>query len=360
MTALTALLLARASVFAQPAPPPIPFDSVANFLKLPPDIHLGEAAGVAVNSKGHVFVFTRANSTGPAFAAAAALLLEFDKEGKFVREIGRNLYAWSFAHSVAVDRDDNVWVVDKGSDMIIRFNSEGRVTMVVGRKKEAADENAEAWKHPNPPLPHIDGMFRQPTGVAWDSKGNIFISDGYINARVAKLDKNGDWVKSWGEHGNKPGEFNTPHAIAVDANDNVYVADRGNSRIQVFDTDGKYLREFRVQVPFDPGMRPAIGNPPRPDAPLGAMSNGAPDALCITPGPNQVIYVADLYPGRIYKVSLDGRVLGVMGKSGKQPGQFGWIHQLACPSENELYVAELLNWRVQKLLLHPGKATESR
>jgi sugar lactone lactonase YvrE len=360
VTSVAGLVFAGASVLAQPAPPTIPFDSVANFLKLPPDIYLGEAAGVAVNSKGHVFVFTRANSTGPAFAAAAAQLLEFDKDGKFVREVGHNLYAWSFAHSVAIDRDDNVWVVDKGSDMIIRFNSEGRVTMVVGRKKEAADENAEAWKHPNPPLPHIDGMFRQPTGVAWDSKGNIFISDGYINARVAKLDKSGDWVKSWGEHGNKPGEFNTPHAIAVDTNDNVYVADRGNSRIQIFDTDGKYLREFRLQVPFDPAMKPAIGNPPRADAPLSAMSNGAPDALCITPGPNQVMYVADLYPGRIYKVSLDGRVLGVMGKSGKQLGQFGWIHQLACPSENELYVAELLNWRVQKLLLHPGKATEAR
>jgi sugar lactone lactonase YvrE len=360
LVAPTALLLAAVSVFAQQAPPEIPFDSVANFLKLPPDIHLGEVAGVAVNSKRHVFVFTRANSTGPAYAAAAAQLLEFDKDGKFIREIGHNLYAWSFAHAVSVDKDDNVWVVDKGSDMIIRFNPEGRVTMVVGRKKEAADENAEAWKHPNPPLPHIDGQFRQPTGVAWDSKGNTFISDGYINARVAKLDKNGDWVKSWGEHGNKPGEFNTPHSVAVDANDNVYVADRGNSRIQVFDTDGRYLREFRVGVPVEPGMRPAIGNPPAPDAPFGAMSNGAPDALCITPGPNQVMYIADLYPGRIYKLTLDGRVLGVMGKSGKQLGEFGWVHQLACPSENELYVAELLNWRVQKLLLQPSKAAGAR
>ncbi len=360
LTALTALLLPSVPAFSQQNVPAIPFDSVANFLKLPPDIYLGEVAGVAVNSKGHVFVFSRGNSTGPAYVATAAQLLEFDKEGKFLREIGHNLYAWAFAHNVSVDRDDNVWVVDKGSDMIIRFNPEGRVTMVVGRKKEASDENAEAWKHPNPPLPHIDGQFRQPTAVAWDSKGNIYISDGYVNARVAKLDKNGDWVKSWGKHGNKPGEFNTPHSIAVDAKDNVYVADRGNSRIQVFDTDGKYLREFRVQVPIEPGMRPAMGNPPAPDAAVSSMSNGAPDAICITPGPNQVMYVADLYPGRIYKVSLEGLVLGVMGRSGKQLGQFGWTHQLACPSENELYAAELLTWRVQKLVLHPVRVAGNR
>jgi hypothetical protein len=344
---------------SQSSVPQIPFDSVPNFLKLPPDMNLGEGAGVALNSKGHVFVFTRGNSTGPAYSATAAQLLEFDKDGKFLREIGHNLYAWSFAHTVSVDKDDNIWTVDKGSDMIIKFNPDGHVAMVLGRKKEASDEGAEAWTHPNPPRPHVAGMFRQPTGVAWDSAGDIFITDGYINARVAKFDKNGYWVKSWGEHGNKPGEFNTPHSIAVDAKDNVYVADRGNGRIQVFDADGKYLRQFSVNVPVPPGAQPAIMDPPPANAPVSAMSPGAPDAICITPAPNQVMFVADLYPGRIYKVTLDGKVIGMLGKSGKQLGDFGWVHQLACPSENEIYAAELLNWRIQKLLLHPVKMSSS-
>ena len=343
--------LVAAASFAQQGVPEIRFDADAEFLKLPADLHLGEASGVAVNSQRHVFVFSRGNATGPAFGATAAQLLEFGPDGKFIREIGRNLYAFSYAHTVRIDRDDNIWTVDKGSDMVVKFNPAGRVVMVFGRKKEASDE-ATPWTRVNPPRPHVDGQFRQPTDVAWDAQGNIFISDGYINSRVAKFDKNGDWVKSWGEKGAKQGEFDTPHSIAADIRGNIYVADRGNRRIQVFDPNGGFLREIKMDVPVPPDARPAIGNKPAADGPA-TMQPGAPWAVCITPGPNQVLYAADAYPGRLYKLSLDGKLLGVLGKAGKQPKQFGWIHEIACPSENEIYVAEILNWRVQKLTLHP-------
>ena len=179
------------------------------------------------------------------------------------------------------------------------------------------------------------------------------ISDGYINSRVAKIDKDGNWLKSWGEPGDGPGQFNTPHSIAVDAHGRVYVADRGNRRIQVFDNEGKFLRQITVDVPVDPDARPAIGH--KPSATTGTMAPGAPWAICITPGPNQVLFSSDGYPGRVYKLTLDGKVLGVLGESGKQLKQFGWIHEIACPSETELYVAELLNWRVQKLILEAGR-----
>jgi DNA-binding beta-propeller fold protein YncE len=346
---LTGQLLAQS-----PRVPEIPYRSVPGFLKLPPDSYLGEVAGVAVNSKGHVFVFSRGHTNGPAYGAAAAQLLEFDADGKFLREIGHNLYAWSFAHSVKVDKDDNIWVADKGSDMVIKFDPEGRVAMVFGRKLEASDEGTEPLKHPHPPLPPVDGMFRQVTDIAWDGAGNTYISDGYINSRVAKVDKNGNWLKSWGEPGDQPGQFNTPHSIATDAEGNVYVADRGNRRIQVFDGDGKFLRQIVIDVPVDPNARPAIGNKPQlPITGNQAMVPGAPWAICITSPPNQVLYSSDGYPGRIYKLSLDGKILGVLGESGKQLKQFGWIHEIACPSENELFVGELLNWRVQKLILAP-------
>ena len=350
------LLLESSSFFAQqPQVPEIEFRSIPDALKLPSDLYLGEAAGVAVNSKGHIFVLSRGNTTGPAYGAAAAQLLEFDAEGKFLREIGHNLYAWSFAHAVKVDRDDNIWVADKGSDMVIKFSPEGRVVMVFGRKQEAADEKTGPLPHINPPLSPVDGMFRQVTDMAWDKAGNTYISDGYINSRIAKVDKNGNWLKSWGEPGNQPGQFSTPHSIAVDAEDRIYVADRGNRRIQVFDTDGKFLREITIDVPFDPNARPAIGN--RPSLPIKGtqtMAPGSPWAICITPAPNQVLYVSDGYPGRIYKLTLDGRVLGFLGESGKQLKQFGWIHEIACPSVNEIYVSELLNWRVQKLIVEAG------
>jgi hypothetical protein len=343
-------------VFAQQPVPEIRFQSVPDFLKLPSDMHLGEAAGVAVNSKGHVFVFSRGNSTGPAYGASAAQLLEFDANGKFLREIGHNLYAWSYAHAVKIDKQDNIWVTDKGSDMVIKFTPDGRVAMVFGRKQEASAEETGPLKHPKPPLPPVDGMFRQVTDIAWDSDGNAYISDGYINSRVAKVDKNGAWIKSWGEPGSQPGQFNTPHSIAVDAENHIYVADRGNRRIQVFDTDGKFLRQITIDVPYDPNARPAIGNKPElPITGTQTMAPGAPWTVCITPPPHQVLYSSDGYPGRIYKLSLDGKVLGVLGESGKQLKQFGWIHEMACPSENVLFVGELLNWRVQKLILEPGR-----
>src|SRR6202050_3560897 len=282
------------------AVPELSVQSVPNPLKLPSGMNFGEGAGVAVNSKKHVFVFTRGNSTGPAYSATAAQLLEFGPDGKYIREIGRNLYAWSFAHAVRVDKDDNIWAVDKGSDMMIKFNPEGRVVMVFGRKKEASDEGAEAWKHPRPPLPAVDGQFRQPTDVTWDTQGNIFLSDGYINSRVAKFDKDGHWVKQWGAPGNKPGEFNTPHSIAADAKGNIYVADRGNRRIQVFDPDGGFLREIKINVPVPGDAQPWMGNkPPQGADQPGTMQAGAPWAVCITPGPTQYLYASDAFPGRV-------------------------------------------------------------
>lgn len=341
------------SALAQTSPPRIEFDSVPDALKLPKDLYLGEVSGVAVNSKGHLLVFSRGNTNGPAYGAAAAQLLEFDANGKYLREIGKNLYGWSFAHAVRVDREDNIWVTDKGSDVVVKFAPDGKVLMVLGRKQEASDEETGPVKHPKPPAPAENGRFRQVTDVTWDPTGNIFISDGYINARVAKIDRNGQWIKSWGGPGSGQGELNTPHSIASDAKGNIYVADRGNRRIQVFDNDGKFLRAFSIDVPFDRSVVPVIGNPLDPDAKAGTFSPGAPWAICITPGPNQVLYSADAYPGRIYKLSLEGEVLGVIGEGGRQLKQFGWVHEIACPSENVLYVAELLNWRVQKLLLHP-------
>jgi len=340
------------------SPPEIPFDAT-DFLKPPPDMHLGEVAGVAVNGQGHVFVFHRGNTEGPAYGAAAAQLLEFGPDGRFVREIGKHLYAWSFAHAVRIDPEGNIWAADKGSDTVVKFSPEGRVVMVFGRKPEASDDSAHPLEHPRPPLPAVDGLFRQVTDMAWDSHGDTYISDGYINSRVAKISKDGRWLKSWGSYGKAPGQFDVLHSIAIDAADHIYVADRGNRRIQVFDTEGALLKIIQIDVPPPPGAQPAIGPNPLASPPGSntTMQPGAPWALCIPPavaGRPQHLYVSDAFPGRIYKLSLDGRVLGMLGSAGKQLKQFGWIHEMACPSEDELYVGELLNWRLQKLTLHPA------
>ena len=339
------------------AAPDIPFDSIPDFLKLPEGMNFGEVPGVAVNSKGHIFVFTRSNSaSGPAYGPTAAQLLEFGPKGAFIREVGRQLYGWSFAHSVRIDKDDNIWAIDKGSDMVIKFTPAGRVQWVFGRRQESAEE-AKPWPHVDPPLPARDGLFRQPTDVAWDSKGNIYITDGYVDSRVAKYDRNGDWVKQWGTKGSGPGQFNTPHSIVIDRDDHIYVGDRGNRRVQVFDGDGNFLRQWSVDVAPDFTTRAVNGSTP----PAGSTQGvGAPNALCIPPNQNEVMFLGEsTWPGRVFKVRLDGTVIGVIGKSGRNLKQFSGAHAIACPTENEIYVAESSNWRVQKIVLRPMRSTAS-
>lgn len=336
---------------AQTTAPMIPFDSVPDFFKLPEGMNFGEVPGVAVDSKGRIYVFSRSSPVnGPAYGAAAAQLFEFGPKGEFIREIGKGLYFWAFAHSVRIDKDDNIWTVDKGTDMIVKMNQAGRVQWVFGRKQEASGE-AGPLEHPNPPLPPREGSFRQPTDIAWDSQGNFYITDGYINSRVAKYDKNGDYVTTWGTKGSGPGQFSTPHSIVIDKNDNIYVGDRSNRRVQIFDTSGKYLREWKIEIPPDFTTKAVNGATPT----SGMNGVGAPNSLCITSsGSGQVIFLGEsTWPGRIFKVTLDGKVLGIIGKSGRNLKQFSGAHGLACPTENDVYVAESSNSRVQKLILHP-------
>ncbi len=352
--AVVASLLSPLAVVAtaQQSVPEIRFDASTDFLKLPNNVYLGEVAGVAMDARRHLFVYSRTGTRSTVHGQASAQLFEFGPDGAFIREIGKDLYGFAFAHTVRIDKDGNIWVTDEGTNMIMKLSPAGKVLMVLGRRAEAVEEAAPAPAgagRGGAPRPGW-GQFNRPTDVAWDLAGNIFIADGYNNSRVVKVDKNGRWVKTWGERGADTGQFNILHSIANDAKGNIYVADRTNRRIQVFDPDGKFLRLFTIDVPFTKEPNVMVGAPPGPNT---LSVSGAPWAICITPPPNQVLYSADAVPGRIYKLTLDGKVLGVLGEAGKEVKQFGWIHEIACPSENELYVAELLNWRVQKLTLHP-------
>lgn len=379
LVAVAAVLLLSSPLLAQLTVSEIPYDSTANLLTMPADIYLGEAVGVATNSKGNLFVYTRTGhttvteGTNRAFRFGSSRLFEFDPNGKFVRELGQGVYGFLFAHTVRVDPQDNIWVVDEGSNMVIKFNPQGQIVMTMGRKPEAIRIPTPTINAANPqgaPLPGTappaaagggrgEGAgggrgagapaaapapigvgvagdnFNRPTDVAWDQAGNIFVSDGYGNSRVAKFDRNGVFVKSWGSYGTDPGQFNTLHSIAVDAKGMVYVGDRGNRRIQVFDNDGNFKTMF--------------------------LNVGAPWAICITPGPRQYLYTsnsngtADFENGEIYKMELDGRIVGKFGRPGKLLKEFGSVHEIDCRNENQLYVGEITNWRVQKLALKPGQ-----
>jgi len=341
----------------------IPYDSVPNVLKLPANLHLGEVPGVATNSKGQIFVYTRTGTTTATLGGSRIIahggsrLFQFDQNGAFMREIGVGIYGFMFAHVVRIDPQDNIWVVDEMASQIMKFDPNGKILMVLGRKPEALNiANYEPPAAPAgraggagegggraggapaaPPPPQGVGIpgdtFNRPTDVAWDAQGNIFISDGYGNSRVAKYDKNGVYIKAWGSRGTGIGQFNTPHSIATDAQGNVYVGDRGNSRIQVFDNNGTFKTQF--------------------------LHVGAPWAVCITPGPHQYLYtsnsngIGNFDNGEIYKMELDGKVVGKFGSAGKQMKEFGSVHEIDCRTDNQILVGELTNWRVQKLMLRP-------
>jgi len=287
--------------------PQIPLHIVDNFFKYPATYVMGEVIGVAVNAKGHIFLLNRGYHP----------ILEFNPDGTFVRSMGEGSAMFDGAHSIRFDPQDNMWYIDAASNMVIKFDTQGRTQEVLGMRPEPWTWLTHVIEHAVP----NKVAFYQPTDVTWGADGSVFISDGYGNSRVVKFDKEGNFVKSWGERGTAKGDFNTPHSIVIDKNQTLYVADRANSRIQLFDTDGNF-KQVWTNLP------------------------GPPWSFCITPGPNQVIYVGSV--GKIYKMDLSGKVLGVLGHYGRTPGTMDWVHAVACPDEKTVFVSEEQAWRLDK------------
>ena len=359
---VAAALAVSGALLSAQAVPTIQFDSNPSPLTMPENIHLGEVAGVATNSRGDIYVYTRTGNptitigTARAVSHGGGRLFQFDRNGKYVREIGQGIYGFLQPQQVRVDPQDNVWVVDQMSTQVIKFDANGRVQMVLSRKPEAMTVPAPRLTplptniptiQPEPPAraggpaPGLPGAgvegetFVRPTDVAWDTQGNIYVADGYGNSRVAKYDRNGKWIKNWGSRGTGQGQFNIVHGIAIDAQGNVYVGDEGNKRVQVFDTEGTFKTQF--------------------------TNVGAPTALCLTRGAQPVLYVAHtgdpdgMDDAAIYKVDLKGNVIGKFGSAGKLPKEFSLVNSIDCRNENELLVGELANWRVQRLTLRASK-----
>jgi 6-bladed beta-propeller protein len=343
--------------------PEINFDANADILSLP---SYGEVAGVATNSKGHVFVYAR---TGHGVATLGdertfyhngSRLFQFDQNGKFVKEIGQGVYAVNFAQQVRVDPQDNVWIVDAGSNQVVKFDGDGRFQLVLGRKPE------NIGVRPGPGVPASGGMpaegaapagrggggegggrgggrgapgagingdsFNRPSDVTWDRAGNIYVADGFgPNNRIAKFTKDGNFVKTWGQTGSGQGQFNQIRGLASDSAGNLYVADAGNKRIQVFDGEGT----FKSQI----------------------TNVGTPQAICVSGGSTQYLYASNsnepesMERGEIYKVRLSGEVVGKFGRAGKMPKEFGMVNSLDCRTETDLWVGEVWNWRAQKVTL---------
>jgi DNA-binding beta-propeller fold protein YncE len=295
--ALLCLLGFAASAADLASGPPLPHKLVPNWAQLPDGWNFGECTGVEVDANDYVWVFNR----GP------HPVIQFDKSGKFIN-------AWkevpiTSAHGLGVDPDGNIWLIDVKGHAVMKFNRAGRIQMVI----------TNAGKQPgNNDTPYA---FNEPTGIAFTPRGDFYVSDGYVNSRVIQFNKSGEYIRHWGAKGQADGQFNLVHDVAVDSQGRVYVADRTNERVQVFDASGKFLAKW--------------------------THAGAPWGLAYS-DKEKAIYMADGKNNRVVKLNLEGQILGTLGSFGKAPGHFDFAHHIAVDSDGSIYVVEIKNWRVQK------------
>jgi sugar lactone lactonase YvrE len=282
--------------------PDLNFSVTLNPLPIPEGMTMGAPAATAFDSKGHLFVLYR----GP------KALAEFDNDGKFVRAFAEGMFTRT--HGLRIDRDDNIWITDVGSHIVVKMNPKGEVLMTLGTKGQAGvwDETAGTR------------LFNEPNDVVIAPDGDFFVTQGHLpgpgrgNPRVLKFDKTGKFLKTWGGKGTGPGEFDVAHGLQIDSKGLLWVTDRENQRIQIFDQDGKYLREVKFA--------------------------GLPCGLDFSGG---YIYMVNGFAGQLLKLDLNGKVLAAMGKPGKGAGEFGEAHAVTVGPKGEVFIADTVNSTLQ-------------
>jgi DNA-binding beta-propeller fold protein YncE len=284
------------------AAPALDYVPVPDGFQLPAGANFGGTSGIAINSKGHIFVLHR----GP------MPLMEFEPDGRFVRGFGDGLF--DRPHGLRIDPDDNIWATDVAGHVVYKFNPAGRLQMVLGVRGRAGAMHD---------FGHLR-LFDEPNEMAFTGNGDVFVLQGHGKGAccIVKFDRDGNFLKCIGRHGKGPGEFDLPHSIVIDSQGFLHVADRNNARIQVLDADGTFVRESRHP--------------------------GTPCGLFLTPGGE--LWLAHGHTGLVMKLDLDGNVLGAMGGQGKTAGRFGEAHYIAVSARDEVFVADTLNWRVQKFV----------
>jgi sugar lactone lactonase YvrE len=253
---------------------------------------MGAPSATATTSSGHLLVFNR----GP------FPLLEFDHDGGFVRSIGEGQYVRP--HGLRLDAQGNIWTADVNAHTVTKMNPRGDVLMTLGVKGQGGDWNEAAGAR----------LLNEPVDLAFSASGDIFVVQGHGRAesKVLKFDKTGKLLHSWGGKGTGPGQFDLAHSIVIDSKGLLYVADRQNRRVQIFDAGGKYIKEWKFA--------------------------GLPCGLFI--GPGQQLYLVSGFAGQILKLDSNGKAIAATGQPGKGLGEFGEAHYMTFGPRDEIWVAD--------------------
>ena len=314
LTAVSVLLLCAVATHAQrpsdpallipEAAPQLDYVPVAQAVTLPAGVTMGATAAVAFDARGHLYVLAR----------GGASFFEFDPSGTYVRSFGEPMVR---SHGLRIDREGNLWATDVGAHTVMKFTPKGELLLTIGVKGQAGawDEAAGERK------------LNQPNDIAIAANGDVFVAQGHTpgltrgDARVLKFDRTGRFIKSWGGKGKGPGQFDVAHGVAIDAKGLLWVMDRENQRIQVFDAEGAFVREMKYA--------------------------GLPCSVDIG---KEHVYMVNGFAGQLLRLDLNGKVLAATGRPGTALGEFGEAHFLAVSPRDELFVADSVNGALVKLV----------
>lgn len=292
-----------ATIAVQQNVPELNYRVVPDIFQLPEGMNFGPCSAVAVRANGNILVFTRSEHA----------LMEFNPQGMYLRSLGRGVF--DNPHGLRLDAQGNIWVTDTVAHIVVKMTAEGKILMVLGVKGRATD-----WHQAG----HLR-CFNEPNDIAFGLKGEVYVTQGHGKgeSRVIRFDGDGNFLNTWGGEGKEPGQFNQPHAVITDSKGLVYIADRSNQRLQVFDAEGKFLRE--------------------------KAHPGTPCGLCMMSDQKHIM-MAHGHAGRIMKLDMDLNLLAATGGQGKGPNRYGEAHFLTLDAQDNIYVADSLNWNVQKLV----------
>jgi sugar lactone lactonase YvrE len=284
--------------------PALNYGAVPDAVTLPAGTTMGATASVAFDSRGHLYVLTR----------GMRAFVEFDQDGRFLRSFGDGLF--TRAHGLRIDRDGNLWATDVGAHVVLKFSPDGQLLLTLGVKGEAGEWNESTGSR----------KLNQPNDVAVAANGDVFVVQGHTpgpggDARVLKFDRTGRLLTSWGGKGRQPGQFQVAHGVALDAKGQLWVADRENQRLQIFDQQGTFVREIGYA--------------------------GLPCSLDIG---REHIFMVNGFAGQVVQMDQAGKVLAVAGKPGQGLGEFGEAHFVAVSPKGEIFVADSVNGALVKFV----------